>query len=70
MPAIREWLTSLGLSEYTDAFIENRIDLPILSDLTDQDLKDLGVLLGDRRRMLRAIAELAQTTSATPQLTG
>ena len=70
MPAIREWLTSLGLSEYTDAFIENRIDLPILSDLTDQDLKDLGVLLGDRRRMLRAIAELARTTSATPQLTG
>ena len=70
MPAIREWLASLGLSEYTDTFIENRIDLPILPDLTDQDLKDLGVLLGDRRRILRAIAELARTTSATPQLTG
>ena len=60
MPAIREWLASLGLSEYTDSFIENRIDLSILPDLTDQDLKDLGVLLGDRRRILRAIAELAR----------
>jgi class 3 adenylate cyclase/predicted ATPase len=70
MPAIRTWLASLGLSEYTDAFIENRIDLPILPDLTDQDLKDLGVLLGDRRRILRAIAELAVTTPATPQFAG
>jgi class 3 adenylate cyclase/predicted ATPase len=70
MPRIRNWLASLGLSEYTDAFIENRIDLPILPDLTDQDLKDLGVLLGDRRRILRAIAELAETTSATSQLAG
>jgi class 3 adenylate cyclase/predicted ATPase len=70
MPAIGEWLASLGVSEYTDTFIENRIDLPILPDLTDQDLKDLGVLLGDRRRILRAIAELGGTTSATPLLAG
>jgi class 3 adenylate cyclase len=68
MPAIGEWLASLGLSEYTDAFVENRIDLAILPDLTDQDLKELGVLLGDRRRLLRAIAEFAGTTAATPQL--
>ena len=68
MPAIGEWLASLGLSGSTDTFIENRIDLSILPDLTDQDLKDLGVLLGDRRRILRAIAELAATTFATPQL--
>ena len=59
MPGMREWLGSHGLSEYADRFAENRIDLSILPDLTDEDLKELGVLLGDRRRILRLIAELA-----------
>ncbi len=70
MPSVREWLASLGLSEYADRFVEHRIDFSILQDLTDKDLKEeLGiVLLGDRRRMLRAIAKLAGTASATPQL--
>ena len=68
MTPIEEWLGSLGLSEYADRFAENRIDLSILQDLTDQDLKDIGVVLGDRRRILRAIAELTRTISATPQL--
>src|SRR6516162_6000158 len=68
MTPIEEWLGSLGLSEYADRFAENRIDLSILQDLTDQDLKDIGVVLGDRRRILRAIAELTGTVSATSQL--
>src|SRR5215475_10378201 len=68
MTPIEEWLGSLGLSEYADRFAENRIGLSILQDLTDQDLKEIGVVLGDRRRILRAIAELATTVSATPQL--
>ena len=59
MPGIREWLSSHGLSEYADRFAENRIDLSVLPDLTDEDLKELGVFLGDRRRILRLIAELA-----------
>jgi class 3 adenylate cyclase/predicted ATPase len=69
MPSVREWLASLGLSEYADRFAEHRIDFSILRDLTDRDLKEeLGVvLLGDRRRLLRAIAELAGTASV-PQL--
>ena len=49
MQQIADWLKKLGMSEYTDRFVENRIDLSVLPDLTDQDLKDLGVLLGDRR---------------------
>jgi class 3 adenylate cyclase len=53
---IAEWLASLGMVEYTERFVENRTDLSVLRDLTDQDLKDLGVVLGDRRKMLRAIA--------------
>ncbi|MEZ2143298.1 adenylate/guanylate cyclase domain-containing protein [Bradyrhizobium sp. DN5] len=58
MTAIAEWLASIGLSEYAGRFAENAIDLSVLGDLTEQDLKDLGVLLGHRRKMLRAIAEL------------
>jgi len=59
MRQIADWLDKLGMSEYAQRFAENRIDVSILRDLTDQDLKDLGVVLGDRRKMFRAIAELA-----------
>jgi class 3 adenylate cyclase len=65
---IAEWLTSMGLPEYAQQFANNAIDLSVLCDLTEQDLKDLGVLLGHRRKILRAIAELdgaASTPSET-----
>jgi hypothetical protein len=52
------WLGSLGLERYEAAFRENAIDTDVLRDLTDQDLEKLGVLLGDRRRLLWAIAAL------------
>ena len=55
---VAEWLASLGLSEYAQRFAENHVDASVLPDLTDQDLADLGVPLGHRRKMLRAIAEL------------
>jgi class 3 adenylate cyclase/tetratricopeptide (TPR) repeat protein len=58
MRDIAEWLGSIGLGEYAQRFAENAIDFSTLRDLTEQDLKDLGVLLGHRRKMLRAIAEL------------
>jgi class 3 adenylate cyclase len=65
---ITDWLASLGLSEYAGRFAENGIDISVLPDLTDQDLKDIGVLLGHRRKMLRAISELAGTsTTALPR---
>jgi class 3 adenylate cyclase/predicted ATPase len=61
---ISEWLDSLGMSEYAQRFADNRIDdVSILRDLTDQDLKDIGVPLGHRRKMLRAIAEMVGTAS-------
>jgi class 3 adenylate cyclase/tetratricopeptide (TPR) repeat protein len=59
---IAEWLASLGLSEYAQRFAENYIDASVLPDLTDQDLAELGVPLGHRRKMLRAIAELDGAT--------
>jgi class 3 adenylate cyclase len=58
LPQIAQWLEKLGMSEYAQLFAENRIDLSVLPDLTDQDLEKLGVVLGDRRKMLRAIANL------------
>src|SRR6516225_2781164 len=58
MKGITEWLASIGLSEYAQRFADNAIDLSVVRDLTEQDLKDLGVLLGHRRRILRAIVEL------------
>src|SRR5215467_11254020 len=63
MTSTAEWLESIGLGEYAQRFADNAIDLSILRDLTDQDLKELGMLLGHRRKMLRAIAELDVTTS-------
>jgi SAM domain (Sterile alpha motif)/Adenylate and Guanylate cyclase catalytic domain len=58
MQEITDWLTKLGLPEYAGAFSENGIDVSVLPHLTDQDLKDIGVLLGHRRKILAAVAEL------------
>jgi hypothetical protein len=52
------WLRSLGLEQYEAAFHANAVDADVLRDLTDQDLEKLGVLLGHRRKLLRAIAVL------------
>jgi class 3 adenylate cyclase/predicted ATPase len=67
MTGIAEWLASIGLGQYAQRFSENAIDLSVVRDLTDQDLKDLGVLLGHRRKMLRAIAEFKGDVPQTPQ---
>ena len=69
MTSTAEWLESIGLGEYAKRFAENAIDLSILRHLTEQDLKELGVLLGHRRKMLLAIADLGDaipTASTTP----
>ena len=49
MQSIAEWLEKLGLGQYAQCFAENGIDLSDLRHLTDQDLKDIGILLGHRR---------------------
>src|SRR5208283_4920113 len=67
MQQMADWLEKLGMSEYAKPFAENRIDFSVLPDLTDQDLEKLGVLLGDRRKILRAIAELAGAVAVSPQ---
>jgi class 3 adenylate cyclase len=59
---LRLWLEHVGLGQLADTFAANDIDLDLLPDLSDEDLKDLGLSLGHRRRLLRAIAQLPVST--------
>jgi class 3 adenylate cyclase len=61
---VAEWLKNLGMSEYAEYFDDNDVDLSVLPHLTDHDLKELGVSLGHRRKMLAAIAERIGTVEA------
>ena len=65
MQQIVDWLKRLDLSEYAERFAENGIDVSVLPYLTDQDLKEMGVLLGHRRKMLAAIGELSSKHSVS-----
>ena len=74
MTDIGRWLEERGLGEYTDVFVENGVDLDVVSQLSEEDLKDLGLNLGDRRRFQAALhnppsaasAELEELTTALP----
>ena len=55
---IREWLEGLGLGKYAEAFAENDVEFEVLSELNDDDLSQLGLSLGHRRKFLKAVAEL------------
>ena len=70
MQQIADWLEKLGLSEYAQCFVENDIDISVLRYLTDQDLKELGVSLGHRRKMLAAISELTGAAPVTSEAAG
>jgi class 3 adenylate cyclase len=61
---VHAWLSRIGLEQYADTFRANAIDFGVLFDLTDQDLEKLGLLLGHRRKLLRAIADLAAENNA------
>ena len=64
---ITDWLQNLGLGQYAQQFADNEITFSILPDLTDADLKELGVsALGHRRLLLRAIAGLANVEKGIP----
>ena len=66
MQQIADWLQKLGLGQYAQRFAENDITFSILPDLTDQDLKEIGLSLGHRRQLLREIANLGKAASAAP----
>ena len=62
------WLRGLGLGQYETTFRESEIDAEVLPDLTEGDLNQLGVPLGHRKRLLKAIAALgtAETAAKPP----
>src|SRR5215470_8635012 len=66
------WLKGIGFGEYAEAFAKNGVDPSILAELTNEDLKDLGVArLADRRAILKAIACLSETaTKSGPKAHG
>jgi class 3 adenylate cyclase/predicted ATPase len=67
MQRVSDWLEKLGLVQYAQRFAENDISFSVLPDLTDQHLKELGVSLGHRLQLLRAIAELPSREKEAPK---
>jgi class 3 adenylate cyclase/predicted ATPase len=67
MQSVAAWLASLGLAEYAERFAAQHIDLAVLRDLSEEDLKELGVSLGHRRRLLHAIAALRAAVPAAAE---
>ena len=59
MAKVDGWLEDIGLGQYVELFAQNHIDLDVLPDLSEADLAQLGITLGDRKRLMRAIARLA-----------
>ena len=70
MQQIEDWLKQLGMSEYAERLADNKTDVSVLPYLTDQDLKEIDVPLGHRRKMLAAIAELGIATQPTTEPAG
>jgi hypothetical protein len=74
---LSQWLKGIGCSEYTGAFRKHKIEAEILAELTDGDLKEIGVAaLGDRKKILTQIRRLTlaastyDETKAPAQATG
>ena len=63
---IEQWLEDLALGDYAQAFADNDIDLGTLTQLTDADLRELGVSIGHRKRLRAAIAALSDAHAAPP----
>jgi class 3 adenylate cyclase/tetratricopeptide (TPR) repeat protein len=66
---IADWLVKIGLAEYTGLFVENELDLGTLRDLTDADLKELGLPFGPRKRVLNALKQETVPDGERRQLT-
>ena len=60
------WLRTLGLGQYEPTFVQNAIDTDVLPELTEGDLEKLGIPLGDRKRLIRAIKAMAGGSPSVP----
>jgi class 3 adenylate cyclase len=63
---VAAWLQDLGLGRYEGRFRDNEIEADVLRDLTEADLEKLGLPLGPRKRILKAIAKLSDDDKAPP----
>jgi class 3 adenylate cyclase/tetratricopeptide (TPR) repeat protein len=61
---VTEWLRGLGLERFAPVFAQQEIELSVLPDLTEIDLRDLGIPMGPRKQILKAIADLRQGNAA------
>jgi len=66
---VGDWLRGLGLGRYETVFRDNEIDVEVLPELTESDFEKLGVPLGHRKRLLKAIADAGATAIAPPTVT-
>ena len=64
MTDLAQWLNALGLSQYLQAFVENDVDFEVLNELSEDDLRDLGLSLGHRRKLQKALR--ARSTADHP----
>ena len=62
MMSVGDWLRTVGLQQYESIFTEHAIDTDVLLELTESDLEKLGVLLGDRKRFLKAVKTLRDSS--------
>ena len=67
MDSVVRWLEGLGLGQYAAAFVEADIDPAVLADLSEADLAQLGMTLGHRKKLLRAIAASPPAGSPSPR---
>lgn len=65
MNDLTQWLNQFGLDQYAAVLAENAVDLETVVELVDDDLKELEIPLGHRKKLLKAIAEL-RTQSEAP----
>ncbi len=70
MTAFEKWLADIGLQSYDAVFTSNKIDFDVIRSLSDTDLRELGLTLGDRKRLLQAVARLDDRPDTSKQPAG
>src|SRR5947209_2783046 len=67
MTDLQQWLEQIGLAQYADVFAKHDIDWETLPELNEQDLEKLGISLGHRKKLIKAISETCSTSLQAPK---
>ena len=68
LKSFAHWLSEIGLESYAAVFSENKVDFDVLRLLNESDLRELGIALGDRKRILQAVAKLESADAVEARL--